>query len=238
MTRESVEGQAIELDWIRRNRCDLVDEDYLQMVVQKTGWYSFIVPMQVGAIAAGAENEALEALVAFGTDLSIAFQITDDLLNVRADPEEYGKEIGGDLWEGKRTLILLHALRTASAGERERGIEILARARPPSEETTRMQRVLAELVFDGALTAEGRARLEDAAWGDLSATKSMTDVQWLFGLLERQGSIDYAADVARARTRGQHAISSTSSTGSCLHRTGRSSRRSSTTCTGGPGDRS
>ena len=201
MTRESVEGQAIELDWIRRNRCDLADEDYLQMVVQKTGWYSFIVPMQVGAIAAGAENEALETLIAFGTDLSIAFQITDDLLNVRADPEEYGKEIGGDLWEGKRTLILLHALRTASTGERERGIAILARARPPSEATTRIQAVLAELVFDGALTAAGRARLEDAAWGDLSATKSMTDVQWLFGLLEQQGSIDYAADVARAYAR-------------------------------------
>ena len=134
-------------------------------------------------------------------DLSVAFQITDDLLNVRADPEEYGKEIGGDLWEGKRTLILLHALRTASAADRERGIDILARARPPSEETTRMQRVLAELVLDGALTVEGRARLEDAAWGDLSATKSMTDVQWLFGLLERQGSIDYAADVARTYAR-------------------------------------
>jgi geranylgeranyl diphosphate synthase, type II len=201
MTRESVEGQAVELDWIRHNRCDLADDDYLTMVVQKTGWYSFIVPMQVGAIAAGASNEEVDMLVAFGRDLSIAFQITDDLLNVRADPEEYGKEIGGDLWEGKRTMILLHALRTATAAERDRAVDILAKARPPSEETTRMQGALAQLELDGALTADGRKRLEDAVWGGRSASKSMVDVQWLFGLLERQGSTDYAAGVARTYAR-------------------------------------
>jgi geranylgeranyl diphosphate synthase type II len=197
MTRESVEGQAVELDWVRHNRCDLGDDDYLDMVVQKTGWYSFIVPMQVGAIAAGAPNEEIEQLVAFGRDLSIAFQITDDLLNVRADPEEYGKEIGGDLWEGKRTLILLHALRTATQGERERAVGILARARPPSEEATRMQNVLTDLVIEGALTEEGRARIVELVWQGGTAVKSMAEVQWLFELVEQQGSVDYAAGVAR-----------------------------------------
>jgi geranylgeranyl diphosphate synthase type II len=197
MTRESVEGQAIELDWIRHNRCDLVDDDYVGMVVQKTGWYSFIVPMQVGAIAAGASDEEVETLVAFGRDLSVAFQITDDLLNVRADPEEYGKEIGGDLWEGKRTLILLHALRTASATERDRAVALLAKGRPPSEETTRMQNVLTQLVLDEELTDAGRARLERAVWGNRAASKSMADVQWLFELIERQGSARYASDIAR-----------------------------------------
>jgi geranylgeranyl diphosphate synthase type II len=198
MTRESVEGQAVELDWVRRNRCDLDDADYLDMVVQKTGWYSFIVPMQVGAIAAGASNDEIEELVGFGRDLSIAFQITDDLLNVRADPEEYGKEIGGDLWEGKRTLILLHALRTATTTERERAIEILARGRPPSAEATRIQNVLAGLVVEGALTEEGRVRLVDLVWRGGTTVKSMTDVQWLFELIERQGSIEHAAGIARA----------------------------------------
>jgi geranylgeranyl diphosphate synthase type II len=197
MTRESVEGQAIELDWIRHNRCDLEDDDYVEMVVQKTGWYSFIVPMQVGAIAAGASNDEVDELVAFGRDLSVAFQITDDLLNVRADPEEYGKEIGGDLWEGKRTLILLHAMRTATDTERARAVAILAKGRPPSEETSRMQHELDELVRAGALTDDGRARIEDAVWGSRSAGKTMDDVQWLFGLLEQQGSVEYAAEVAR-----------------------------------------
>jgi geranylgeranyl diphosphate synthase type II len=201
MTRESVEGQAVELDWIRHNRCDLSDDDYLDMVVQKTGWYSFIVPMQVGAIAAGASTEQVDELVAFGRDLSVAFQITDDLLNVRADPEEYGKEIGGDLWEGKRTLILLHALRTSSPGDAERAVGILGKGRPPSDEVVHMQDVLDSLELGGALTAGGRRTLEDAVWGARSVSKSMDDIQWLFDLLERQGSVYYAAEVARRYAR-------------------------------------
>jgi geranylgeranyl diphosphate synthase type II len=154
--------------------------------------------MQVGAIAAGASTDQVDQLVVFGRDLSIAFQITDDLLNVRADPAEYGKEIGGDLWEGKRTLVLLHALRTASAAERDRAVDILTRPRPPSDEASRMHNVLAELVLDGVLTAEGRTRIESEVWGVGSASKSMGDVQWLFGLFERQRSLEYAAGVARS----------------------------------------
>ena len=113
MTRRTVEGQALELDWVRNNTWQLDDADYLEMVELKTSWYSFITPLQVGAVAAGAGPEQLEPLEALGRHLGAAFQITDDLLNLRADPEDYGKEIGGDLWEGKRTLMLLHALRNA-----------------------------------------------------------------------------------------------------------------------------
>jgi geranylgeranyl diphosphate synthase type II len=196
MTQESVEGQAVELDWIRHNRWDLGDADYVRMVEQKTGWYSFIVPMQVGAIAAGATEEQVHELVDFGRELSVAFQITDDLLNVRADPQEYGKEIGGDLWEGKRTLIVLHAVRTAGSVDRGRAVEILARARPPSESVERVQDLLHELVALGELTPAGRVALEGAVWGGEHEVKTLADVQWLFELLQRQGSIDYAAGIA------------------------------------------
>ena len=165
MTRESVEGQAIELDWIRHNRWDLDDAGYADMVVQKTGWYSFIVPMQVGAIAAGAAQEQVDKLVAFGRELSVAFQITDDLLNVRADPEEYGKEIGGDLWEGKRTLILLHAVRTTDASERERAVHILSQPRPPSDRVARVRDLLDNLVTLDELTSGGRARARAGGMG-------------------------------------------------------------------------
>ncbi len=58
MARESAEGQALELDWVRRARWDLTDDDYLAMVDQKTGWYSFVAPMVMGAIAAGADRRA------------------------------------------------------------------------------------------------------------------------------------------------------------------------------------
>ena len=62
MTRRTVEGQAIELDWVRANSWQLDDSDYLAMVELKTSWYSFITPLQVGAIAAGARPEQLAAV--------------------------------------------------------------------------------------------------------------------------------------------------------------------------------
>jgi geranylgeranyl diphosphate synthase type II len=198
MTQESVEGQAIELDWIRHNRWELDDSDYVDMVVQKTGWYSFIVPMQVGAIAAGASQEQVNELIAFGRELSVAFQVTDDLLNVGADPEEYGKEIGGDLWEGKRTLILLHAVRTASSSDRGQAMEILSRPRPPSDRVAQVQELLDHLVTVEELTPVGRAELEREVWGGTTTVKTLAEVQWLFDLLGQQGSIDYAAGRARA----------------------------------------
>jgi geranylgeranyl diphosphate synthase type II len=197
MTQESVEGQATELDWIRENRWDLDDADYVRMVVQKTGWYSFIVPMQVGAIAASASQEQVDALVSFGRELSVAFQITDDMLNVRADPQEYGKEIGGDLWEGKRTLILLHAIRTASPGDRARAVDILTRPRPPSDRAAGVHDLLDHLVTLGELTPEGRAQLERAVWGRRTEVKTLADVQWLFDLVGRSRSVEHATRVAR-----------------------------------------
>ena len=133
MTRLTVDGQALELEWVRSNTWRLDDADYLKMVELKTSWYTFITPLQAGAIAAGAGPERLAPLESLGRHLGAAFQITDDLLNLRADPEEYGKEIGGDLWEGKRTLMLLHTLRCAEPNDRDRAVQILSKRRPSAD---------------------------------------------------------------------------------------------------------
>ena len=58
-------------------------------------------------------------MVRFGFDLGAAFQIQDDLLNLVGTEREYGKEIDGDLYEGKRTLPLIHLLRNARAPDRD-----------------------------------------------------------------------------------------------------------------------
>lgn len=193
MTRESVEGQAIELAWIRDNRWDLDDEDYRRMVVQKTGWYSFIAPLQAGAIVGGATADEVRSLEEFATNLSLAFQIQDDILNVSATPEPYGKEIGGDLWEGKRTVILLHAVRSAGDDEAELARTILAKGRPSSDLSAYRERLDA-LVAAGDLTVSGRERLlEDRSPGD---EKTQPDVDWLFRLLRDRESVDYARRVA------------------------------------------
>jgi geranylgeranyl diphosphate synthase type II len=135
MSRESVEGQAIELDWIRQERFDLQDRDYVRMAHKKTCWYTVIAPLRIGVICGsqpgitGPRDEDLLGLVELGHLAGIAFQIHDDLLNLEADEVLYGKEISGDLFEGKRTIMLLHFLRTASQRVRTRALRILRQPR-------------------------------------------------------------------------------------------------------------
>ncbi len=128
MAWESTEGQALELGWQRDNRTDLGDEDYLQMALQKTCWLAAIYPMRVGCLIGARGRMALDPLIRLGFFFGAAFQIQDDLLNLDPGPA-YGKELNGDLLEGKRTLMIIHALRHASAAERRKLKTFLGRAR-------------------------------------------------------------------------------------------------------------
>jgi geranylgeranyl diphosphate synthase, type II len=129
MARESVEGQAMELDWIYRSEWNLRDRDYCLMCYKKSCWYTFIAPGQIGGVVSGASARQLAVLRKYATYIGIAFQIQDDVLNLVANEQRYGKEIAGDLWEGKRTLILLHTLRTAPPEEACRAQQLLAKDR-------------------------------------------------------------------------------------------------------------
>ena len=135
MARESVEGQAIELGWIRHGRYDLGDRDYVRMAYKKTCWYTVIAPLRIGVICGippvlpSPIDEVLMPLIELGHLAGIAFQISDDLLNLEADQESYGKEISGDLLEGKRTIMLLHFVRSARGATLKRAMRLLQRAR-------------------------------------------------------------------------------------------------------------
>ena len=120
MMQESLEGQAMELGWVRDNSCDITDEDYLRMVLKKTCWYSFIHPCRIGALIGTRDGVDPDRFNRFGSYLGSAFQIQDDLLNLTGDEQRYGKEIGGDLLEGKRTLMLIHLLRQLDTRETAR----------------------------------------------------------------------------------------------------------------------
>lgn len=122
---ESIEGQAMELGWIRDNALDVGPQDYLRMCLKKTCWYSFIHPMRIGALIARPGDVAsgkldLDQFNAFGFFLGSAFQIQDDVLNLIGSQKVYGKEIGGDIYEGKRTLMLSRLVSNASPQERTR----------------------------------------------------------------------------------------------------------------------
>jgi geranylgeranyl diphosphate synthase type II len=139
MARESAEGQAIELGWIAERRFDLKDHDYIRMAYKKTCWYTVIAPLRIGVVCGmppgplAPLQEELLPLVELGFLAGVAFQIHDDLLNLEADEALYGKEIGGDLWEGKRTIMLLHFLRSAPPAQRARAISLLETPRREKE---------------------------------------------------------------------------------------------------------
>jgi geranylgeranyl diphosphate synthase, type II len=207
MTRQTVEGQARELEWVRSNAWRLDDADYLEMVELKTSWYSFITPLQVGAIAGGAAPEWLAPLESLGRHLGAAFQITDDLLNLRADPEDYGKEIGGDLWEGKRTLMLLHALRCAEPDDRMRAVQLLSKRRPGADGELGLTDLLDRLTARGQLSPDGRAEIAaELAGHHVSDPKSLEDIRWLYELMQRLGSLKHARDIASRHARKAAAV--------------------------------
>jgi geranylgeranyl diphosphate synthase type II len=132
MARQTVEGQAQELGWIRDGRTDLTPDDYLDLIMQKTSWYTTVLPLRVGALIGGGGAVNLDPMVRFGFSLGAAFQIRDDVLNLTGRPERTGKEPLGDLREGKRTLMLIH-LRAAARSE-DRAIVDAYLARSAAEE--------------------------------------------------------------------------------------------------------
>ena len=133
LSNQVVEGQHIELSWVRNNQWDLNEEDYLTMCIQKTAWYTCITPCRVGAIIGGASDEEADVFIELGKALGVAFQIQDDVLNLIGDVGRYGKEIAGDISEGKRTLVLIHLFNSCTAAEAQNVIDIMAR--PRSEKT-------------------------------------------------------------------------------------------------------
>ena len=130
MCRESLEGQAIELGWIRKGIVPTRDADYINMVTKKTSWYTCRSPCRLGAIAAGhTRPHELDLIGDVFKEVGVAFQIQDDVLNLVGEEDLYGKEALGDLLEGKRTLMLIHLMRTVRKRERAELLRWLGRSR-------------------------------------------------------------------------------------------------------------
>lgn len=209
MSRESAEGQAIELDWIHRDVWDIADRDYVRMVHKKTGWYSFVAPLLIGSIVAGVPRSRAQRLSRFAAFLGIGFQIQDDLLNVTGREERTGKEARGDLGEGKRTLMLLHLMRNAGARDQERLRAIFGRrsrvAEAPLDRISategmraRLEGIIASLIADSRLAPDVAAEIvrgisEQPVGPDVSADGA----DFVVDLMKRHGSIEHASSVAR-----------------------------------------
>jgi geranylgeranyl diphosphate synthase type II len=126
MIHRTAEGQHLDLSWIEEKRFDINEEAYLEMVTLKTAYYTVACPLRMGALCAN--REPSDNLWKAGQELGVAFQIRDDVLNLSPNVA-YGKEFAGDLYEGKRTLILVHLFAHATADERLEMSERLSKPR-------------------------------------------------------------------------------------------------------------
>ncbi|MEQ1646531.1 MAG: polyprenyl synthetase family protein, partial [Pyrinomonadaceae bacterium] len=93
----------------RIGRLDISEAEYFDILKRKTA-YLFSACCEVGAILGGASDAEREALRSYGMDLGIAFQLSDDILDLTATTRDLGKEAGSDLIEGKLTLPLIYLL--------------------------------------------------------------------------------------------------------------------------------
>lgn len=129
-------GQFAEIKWTIENRQDMSEDDVLFTIGGKTVYYTIAGPLRLGAILAGATDEQLQRIYEFSYPLGLCFQIRDDVLDLTSDFEGQKKQKLNDIYEGKRTLILLHLLRHCSEQERERINTILMK---PREEKTEQE---------------------------------------------------------------------------------------------------
>ncbi|MEX2536758.1 MAG: polyprenyl synthetase family protein [Trueperaceae bacterium] len=184
------EGQHLDLSWVASGRFDVEEEEYLEMVRLKTACYTVVSPLRLGALCAQHEPNIL--LEEAGEALGVAFQIRDDVLNLTRGAQ-HGKEFAGDLFEGKRTLILAHFFSQAGSGARLEAVERLSSARARRTKGD-VEALLAMLLEHGSVAyaqqvAESRAAHGVALLGEaLAQAEDLGAVARLTELLESLAS--------------------------------------------------
>jgi geranylgeranyl diphosphate synthase type II len=120
--KEVCEGQQLDMDFEKQENVSL--DDYIEMISLKTS-VLLAASLEMGAILGGASAGNREHLYAFGKNLGIAFQIQDDYLDAFGDPEKFGKDVGGDIRQNKKTFLLLYALEVASAQQKSKLLQLI-----------------------------------------------------------------------------------------------------------------
>ena len=128
---EVCEGQQYDVDFETRD--DVTIPEYLKMIEYKTA-VLVGAAMKMGAIVADASEQCQDSIYEFGKNLGIAFQLQDDYLDAFGDPKTFGKQVGGDIIENKKTYLYLNALKFSSEDDRKQ-LEHLFSVNPsdPSE---------------------------------------------------------------------------------------------------------
>jgi len=136
------EGQTMDL--IFEERSEVSEADYLKMVGGKTAAL-FEASARCGAVLGGGGAGQVRRLGNFGRYGGLAFQMIDDVLGVVGDEKTLGKPVGSDLREGKRTLIMIHALKHADSERRKRILSVLGNRRATQEEIVSVTKLVESL---------------------------------------------------------------------------------------------
>lgn len=127
-------GTALDLGWSKSQLTEIDHEQYIQHIVYRSCAYTYRVALRVAAIAAGVSPQDQEALFNYGTYTGIAFQFIDDILNLKPQTSSWGKTVGEDITEGKRSPLILHTLKAANSKDKKRLLKILdSKTRDESE---------------------------------------------------------------------------------------------------------
>jgi len=145
---EVCEGQQYDVDFETRD--DVTIPEYLKMIQYKTA-VLVGAAMKMGAIVAETTAENGNLIYEFGLNLGIAFQLQDDYLDAFGDPETFGKQVGGDIIENKKTYLYLKAIEFSSAEDKQQLVHLFSIQ--PSENTKKIESVKAIFNASGASEA-------------------------------------------------------------------------------------
>ncbi len=183
---EVCEGQAFDLEYERSTNISL--RDYYRMISKKTGTL-IATAAELGGVIGNGTPRQMQLLRTFGTRIGRAFQIQDDLLDVVADKKDFGKTIGGDIVEGKKTFLLVYALENTRGKDHAtlRGL-INKRSRNSREQHSLVKTITAIYNRCGAIDAAQRQIKHETAAGlralqALPASSSREMLQWFSEML-------------------------------------------------------
>lgn len=145
---EVCEGQQYDVDFETRD--DVTIPEYLKMIEYKTA-VLVGAALKMGAIVAGASKKCQEAMYAYGRDLGLAFQLQDDYLDAFGDPETFGKQVGGDIIENKKTFLYLTALANSTKDDAQQLEHLFSIA--PADPSDKIETVKQQFLDSGAALA-------------------------------------------------------------------------------------
>ncbi len=132
--REVCEGQQLDMDFEKQENVAIAD--YIHMITLKTS-VLLAASLKIGSVIGGASEGNRIHLYEFGKNLGIAFQVQDDYLDAFGDPGKFGKDVGGDIRQNKKTFLMLHALEVCSNEHRQELQHLLS-----TNETDKVEKVL------------------------------------------------------------------------------------------------